>query len=237
MKVIPIIPLVAADEGPGQGLYASEKKVYPRTVTGAFARWRWAFVWLTQIVFYGLPWLQWGERQAVLFDLAARRFYIFGYVLYPQDFIYLTGLLVISALSLFLFTAVAGRLWCGFACPQTVYTEIFLWIERKVEGERHARMKLDGAPFSLEKLVKKWYKHLLWGLLAMWTGFTFVGYFTPIAELGLEFLQTGWARGRCSGFSSTPSPPTATPASCASRCASTCARTPASRARCSTATR
>jgi len=189
MKVIPITP-VPSDEEEGQGLYASEKKIYPRTVTGLFARWRWAFVALTQIVFYGLPWIQWGERQAVLFDLAARRFYIFGYVLYPQDFIYLTGLLVISALSLFLFTAVAGRLWCGFACPQTVYTEMFLWIERKVEGDRPHRMKLDAAPFSLEKLVKKWFKHLLWGLLAMWTGFTFVGYFTPITELGMEFLQT-----------------------------------------------
>lgn len=189
MKVIPITP-VPMEEGEAQGLYASEKKVYPRSVTGTFAQWRWAFVWLTQIVFYGLPWLQWGERQAVLFDLAARRFYLFGWVLYPQDFIYLTGLLVVSALSLFLFTAVAGRLWCGFACPQTVYTEMFLWIERKVEGERGARMKLDGGRWDVEKLVKKSYKHLLWGGVAAWTGFTFVGYFTPIGELGMEFLQT-----------------------------------------------
>ena len=190
MKVIPITPVPATEDGEGQGLYASEKKVYPRSVTGKFAQWRWAFVWLTQLVFYGLPWVQWGERQAVLFDLAARRFYIFGYVLYPQDFIYLTGLLVISALSLFLFTAVAGRLWCGFACPQTVYTEMFLWIERKVEGDRGARMKLDASPMTLEKLVRKSYKHLLWIGLAVWTGFTFVGYFTPITELGMEFLQT-----------------------------------------------
>src|SRR5688500_7221917 len=148
------------------------------------------FVALTQLVFYGVPWLEWGQRQAVLFDLGARRFYIFGLVLYPQDFIYLTGLLVISALSLFLFTAVAGRLWCGFACPQTVYTEIFLWIERKVEGDRGARMRLDGAGMSLEKLVKKWFKHFLWIGLGLWTGFTFVGYFSPIRELGMEFLQT-----------------------------------------------
>jgi cytochrome c oxidase accessory protein FixG len=187
MKVIPILPIPPEE---GQGLYVSERKVYPRSVQGLFAQWRWAFVWLTQLVFYGLPWLQWGERQAVLFDLAARRFYIFGYVLYPQDFIYLTALLVISALSLFLFTAVAGRLWCGFACPQTVYTEMFLWIERKVEGDRTARMKLDASTFSLEKLVKKWFKHLLWLGLSVWTGFTFVGYFTPIGELGLQFLQT-----------------------------------------------
>src|SRR6478609_9496929 len=187
MKVIPILPAVP-DEG--QGLYASERKVYPRSVQGIFARWHWVFVALTQVVFYGMPWLQWGERQAVLFDLGARRFYLFGAVLYPQDFIYLTALLVISALSLFLFTAVAGRLWCGFACPQTVYTEMFLWIERKVEGDRQARMRLDAGGFSLEKLVKKWFKHLLWIGLAIWTGFTFVGYFTPIADLGMEFLQT-----------------------------------------------
>ena len=191
MKVIPIVP-VAPEESAGteyQSLYEAQKKIYPRSVSGRFVSWRWIFVFLTQLVFYGLPWLQWGERQAVLFDLAARRFYLFGYVLYPQDFIYLTGLLVISALSLFLFTAVAGRLWCGFSCPQTVYTEIFMWIERKVEGERPQRMKLDAQPLSMEKLVKKWTKHFLWISLALWTGFTFVGYFTPITELGLAFLQ------------------------------------------------
>jgi cytochrome c oxidase accessory protein FixG len=190
MKVIPITPLPVAAEDEGHRLYASEKKIYPRAVTGRFARWRWAFVALTQLVFYGLPWLQWNDRQAVLFDLGARRFYLFGYVLYPQDFIYLTGLLVLSALSLFLFTAIAGRLWCGFTCPQTVYTEMFLWIERKVEGDRPQRMKLDAASLSLEKLVKKSFKHLLWGMLAMWTGFTFVGYFTPITALSMEFIQT-----------------------------------------------
>ena len=171
-------------------LYAAAKKIYPRSVEGIFAYWRWIFVFATQIVFYGLPWLEWGTRQAVLFDLASRRFYIFGLVLYPQDFIYLTGLLVISALALFLFTAVAGRLWCGFACPQTVYSEIFLWIERKIEGDRSARMRLDDADFSLEKLVKKWYKHTIWIFFSIWTGFTFVGYFTPIRELAMEFFLT-----------------------------------------------
>ena len=186
MRVIPIIAATVEAQSP----YEAHRKIYPRSVHGVFARWRWLLVALTQVVFYGLPWLEWGQRQAVLFDLGARRFYLFGEVLYPQDFIYLTGLLVVSALSLFLFTAVAGRLWCGFACPQTVYTEIFLWIERKVEGERGARMRLDGEPLSLEKLVKKWFKHLLWLALGLWTGFTFVGYFTPVRELGLEFLQT-----------------------------------------------
>jgi cytochrome c oxidase accessory protein FixG len=186
-----VIPIAAEQEG--GGLFAAHKKIYPRAVRGVFARWRWTMVFLTQLVFYGLPWLEWGERQAVLFDLGARRFYIFGLVLYPQDLIYLTGLLVISALSLFLFTAVAGRLWCGYACPQTVYSEIFLWIEHKIEGNRIARMRLDEGRFSLEKLVKKWFKHIVWLGIALWTGFTFVGYFTPIDELGLAFLQTRMA--------------------------------------------
>ena len=118
-------------------LYAPSKKIYARSVKGIFNTWRWALVWITQIIiFYGLPWLVWNNRQAVLFDLDARRFYLFGLVLYPRDFIYLTGLLVIAALSLFLFTAVAGRLWCGYACPQTVWTEIFMWFEKVIEGDR-----------------------------------------------------------------------------------------------------
>ena len=169
-------------------LYEAQKKVYPRSISGVFARWRWIMVYVTQLVFYCLPWLQWGERQMVLFDLGARRFYIFGLVLYPQDFIYLTGLLIISALALFLFTAVAGRLWCGFTCPQTVYTEIFMWVEHKIEGDRSARIRLDKGPWNLEKIWKKSLKQLMWIAIAFWTGFTFVGYFVPIRELGGELL-------------------------------------------------
>ena len=170
-------------------LYEAHKKIYPRSVSGFFSNWRWGMVWLTQLVFYGMPWLEWGQRQAVLFDLGARRFYIFGLILYPQDFIYLTGILVMSALSLFLFTAVAGRLWCGYACPQTVYTEIFLWLEKKTEGDRSARMRRDGGPWTTDRAMRKTAKHFLWLALAMWTGFTFVGYFTPIKELAGEFMQ------------------------------------------------
>jgi cytochrome c oxidase accessory protein FixG len=174
-------------------LYEVRRKIYPRAVTGVFAGWRWALVWFTQLLFYGLPWISWGDRPAVLFDLEARRFFLFGIVLYPQDFIYLTGLLVISALSLFLFTAVAGRLWCGYACPQTVYTEIFLWIERVVEGDRIKQMRLDKEGLSARKFRLKAVKHTLWILLALWTGFTFVGYFTPIHVLVAEVMafQTG----------------------------------------------
>ena len=177
------------DDGEMIALYQAHKKIYPRSVTGVFANWRWGLVFLTQIIFYGLPWLEWGQRQMVLFDLAARRFYIFGLVLYPQDFIYLTGMLVVSALSLFLFTAVAGRLWCGYACPQTVYTEIFLWIERKFEGDRSAQMRRDAQPWSLDKFWRKGGKQLAWVAVALWTGFTFVGYFTPIRSLGMDFAQ------------------------------------------------
>ncbi|MDD2924720.1 cytochrome c oxidase accessory protein CcoG [Rhodoferax sp.] len=185
-KVIPITAVEPDEEM--VSLYAAHQKIYPRSVKGLFAKWRWIMVWVTQIIFYGLPWIDWGQRQAVLFDLSVRRFYIFGLVLYPQDLIYLTGLLVISALSLFLFTAVAGRLWCGYACPQTVYTEIFLWIEKMVEGDRSARMRRDEADMSLEKFSRKFAKHLIWLVFAVWTGFTFVGYFTPIQVLGQEVM-------------------------------------------------
>ncbi len=167
-------------------LYQPHKTIYARSVTGRFANWRWVFVWLTQIVFYGLPWLVWNDRQAVLFELISRRFYIFGLVLYPQDFIYLTALLLISAYSLFLFTTVGGRLWCGYACPQTVYTEIFMWVERKFEGDRAARMQLAAAPWRANKLARKAGKLAVWIVIALWTGFTFAGYFTPIRTLAAQ---------------------------------------------------
>ena len=164
-------------------LYEVRQKIYPRAVHGRFAAWRWALVLATQLVFYGGPWLTWNGRQALLFDIEHRKFHLFGLVFWPQDVIYLALLLIISALSLFLFTAVAGRLWCGYACPQTVYTEIFLWIERVVEGDRNARMRLDKGGFSNRKLLLKGAKHGLWLALSLWTGITFVGYFTPIRDL------------------------------------------------------
>ena len=181
-KVIPIIAVPDTDQE--QTLYEVRKKIYPRAVSGWFAKWRWALVIATQLVYYVSPWLSWNGRQAVLFDLAARKFYIFGIVFWPQDFIYLTILLMISAYSLFLFTTVAGRLWCGYACPQTVYTEMFLWVERVVEGDRVAQMRLDKAGLSSRKVALKSAKHAVWIAISLWTGFTFVGYFTPIGDLG-----------------------------------------------------
>jgi cytochrome c oxidase accessory protein FixG len=174
-----------------ESLYEVRRKIYPRSVSGLFARWRFILVVATQLLFYGLPWINWNDRQAVLFDLIARKFYIFGIVLWPQDVIYLTLLLILSALALFLFTAIAGRLFCGYACPQTVYTEIFMWIERKVEGDRFARIRLDGEewPWGFRKWRLKITKHFLWLLIAFWTGFTFIGYFTPIATLGSALIH------------------------------------------------
>ncbi|PXW97455.1 cytochrome c oxidase accessory protein FixG [Sphaerotilus hippei] len=174
-RVIPLVPDRSATDG----------KIHARAVTGLHTRWRWAMVWITQLVFYGLPWLTLDGHQAVLFDLEHERFHLFGAVLYPQDLIYLTGLLVISALLLFFATTVAGRVWCGFSCPQTVYTELFMWIEHRCEGDRRARQRLDQSPWNADKLLRRGGKHLAWGTLSLWTGFTLVGYFTPIHSLAL----------------------------------------------------
>ncbi|NDY93598.1 cytochrome c oxidase accessory protein CcoG [Ideonella livida] len=157
--------------------------IHARHVDGRHARWRLALLWLTQLVFYGVPWLHVGGHQAVLFDLEARRFHLFGAVLVPQDLIWLTLLLVASALLLFFATALMGRVWCGFACPQTVYTALFTWIERRCEGDRLARQRLDAAPWTLNKLRRRGAKHLLWVAVSLWTGLSLVGWFTPMREL------------------------------------------------------
>ncbi len=176
------IPIDLVDAG-GNSLYVSERKIYPRDVSGRFQTWRKIAVAVLLGMFYVFPWLRWDGRQAVLFDLPARKFYVFGLNFWPQDFVFLAMLLIIAGLALFFFTAVAGRLWCGYACPQTVWTEVFLWMEQWTEGDRHHRMKLDAAPWSGEKLLRKGGKHALWLLFALWTGFTFVGFFTPITDL------------------------------------------------------
>jgi cytochrome c oxidase accessory protein FixG len=196
----PVSSVVPPVEPPAQevALYEIRKRIHPRAVHGWFAGWRWSLVFATQAVFYGLPWLTWNGRQAVLFDLAARKFYIFGLVFWPQDVIYLAALLIVSALALFLFTATAGRVWCGYACPQTVYTEIFLWIERKIEGDRLARIRLDAAPWSLEKFVIRALKHTSWFIVALWTGYTFVGYFSTVRDLGIRAIT--WELGPWEAF-------------------------------------
>lgn len=174
--------------------YEKHKKIYIRDVKGWWNSWRWVLVWVTQILFYCLPWLEWNGRQALLLHLVERKFYLFGLVLWPQDVFYLALLLIVSAYALFLFTAIAGRLFCGYACPQTVYTEIFMWVENRIEGDRSARMKLDKAPMTVRKFGLKAFKHAIWLLISLWTGFTLVAYFTPVNELlaALPFGFSGW---------------------------------------------
>ena len=185
------IPIQVIEDS-GSSMYWSERKVYPRDVSGPLQRLRLAaVVWLLGM-YYAFPWLRWDGRQAVLFDLPARKFHVFGLTFWPQDFPLLALLLIIAALTLFFVTALAGRLWCGYACPQTVWTEVFLWLERVTEGDRGRRMKLDAAPWSREKVLRKVSKHVLWGVFALWTGFTFVGFFTPITELGARMLPFQW---------------------------------------------
>ncbi len=171
-------------------LFVKRKKLYPREVHGLFATLRIAGVVFLLGMFYFLPWINLNEHQIILFDLPARKFYIFHWVFWPQDFIYLALLLICAALALFLFTALAGRLWCGYACPQTVWTEVFLWIERKIEGTRSQQMKLDALPNSnKKKLLLKTTKHSIWLSFSLFTGFTFVGFFTPIRELYFSVIQ------------------------------------------------
>ncbi|HLS81353.1 MAG TPA: cytochrome c oxidase accessory protein CcoG [Steroidobacter sp.] len=182
-------------ETTGGSLYAAQEKVYPREVSGRFNRLRVLAVCVLLGLFYALPWVSWDGRQAVLFDLPARKFYIFGLTFFPQDFFLLTWLLIIAALSLFFFTALAGRLWCGYACPQTVWTEIFVWMERLVEGGRQQRMKLDRAPWTWRKAARKTAKQALWISFALYTGLTFVGYFSAIRELTPNMFSAslgGW---------------------------------------------
>jgi len=168
---------------PGASYYQAHQKIYPREVAGRFARLRTLAAWVLLGLYYLMPWFELHGRQAVLFDLRERKFYIFSLVMWPQDFIFLTWLLVILALSLFFFTALTGRLWCAYACPQTVWTEVFLWMERLTEGSRQQRIKLDAGPWSGNKLARKASKQVLWISFAAWTGFTFVGFFSPIREL------------------------------------------------------
>jgi cytochrome c oxidase accessory protein FixG len=183
------------DQPRAAALYESAKKIYPREIDGRFAKLSKLATYALLGLFYAVPWLMWDGRQAFLFDLPARKFYLLGLTLWPQDFIYLAWLLMMAAFTLFFVTALAGRLWCGFACPQTVWTEAFIWMEQWTEGTRSQRMKLDKAPWSWNKLRRKGSKQFLWIAFSLWTGFTFVGYFMPIRQLGVDIVALnvgGW---------------------------------------------
>ncbi len=167
-------------------LYVKQEKVYPRETVGRFSRLRIIAAWVLLGLYYLLPWINVGGQQIVLFDLVNRQFHFFGVTLWPQDLFILSLLLAMAALSLFFFTALAGRLWCGYACPQTVWTEVFLWMERVTEGSRNKRMKLDKGPWTKQKIARKSAKQFLWITFALWTGFTFVGFFVPIRDLAVR---------------------------------------------------
>ncbi len=192
---IAVKELNPGDKGSGD-LYKKREHIYQRHISGVFQTLRIATIWVTLGAYFLVPWLTWDGRQGVLFDLPERKFYIFWFTFWPQDFLYLAWLLIIAAFALFFVTVLAGRVWCGYTCPQTVWTTFFMWIEFITEGDRSQRIKLDAKPWSLNKGMRKFSKHFLWLLLAFWTAFTFVGYFTPIRELWLDlyFLNaSGWA--------------------------------------------
>lgn len=164
-------------------LYAKREHIYVKFYRGLFKNLRIISSAVMLIAFYGTTWLQWDGRQAVHFDLPGRQFHIFGMTFWPQDFMLLSWLLIILAFLLFFVTVFAGRLWCGYACPQFVWTWLFIWAERIAEGDRNARMKRDQKPMSVNKFARKTLKHSIWILIAIATSIAFVGYFTPIREL------------------------------------------------------
>ncbi|OGT84422.1 MAG: cytochrome c oxidase accessory protein CcoG [Gammaproteobacteria bacterium RIFCSPLOWO2_12_FULL_52_10] len=170
-------------------LFAKREKIYPREVHGLYATLRNTSVIGLLAIYFVLPWVAWDGRQAVLFDLPARKFYIFSLTFWPQDFLNLAFLLIIAALSLFFFTALAGRLWCGYACPQTVWTELFIWVERLLEGNRSQQIRLDKLPrWNRERVRAKLLKHAVWLVIAWYTGFTFLAYFRPAGDLLADMM-------------------------------------------------
>jgi len=183
------IPIKNVDDVVEYDLYQKRTKIYTRRITGLFQSIRTKIIWVLMAGYFLTPWINLGERQGVFFDLPSRQFHIFAVTYWPQDFVLLAWLLIISAFALFLMTTLFGRVWCGYTCPQTVWTLIFMWIEEKTEGSRNQRIELDKALMSRSKFLKKFFKHSLWLLFAGLTGFTFVGYFTPVRELTFEFLM------------------------------------------------
>ncbi|WGL62995.1 cytochrome c oxidase accessory protein CcoG [Pseudomonas sp. CW003PS] len=180
----------------GVDLYASREKIYTRAFTGLFRNLRLAGGALLFLLFFGTVWLNWEGRQAVWWNLPERKFHIFGATYWPQDFMLLSWLLIICAFGLFFITVFAGRVWCGYTCPQSVFTWVFMWAEKVTEGDRNQRMKLDKQPMSGKKFTRKLAKHGIWVGVSLLTAITFVGYFTPIRDLVIEIFTgqaSGWA--------------------------------------------
>ncbi|MDY6829756.1 MAG: cytochrome c oxidase accessory protein CcoG [Pseudomonadota bacterium] len=183
-----LVPTRTIDDSQELNLYEKREKIYARHVEGLYQKIRLFTGWPLLMAYFITPWISWDGRQAILWDLPARKFYIFDWVFWPQDFMFLAWVLIIAAMGLFMVTNWLGRIWCGYTCPQTVWTAIFMWAEQLTEGSRIQRMKLDAAPWSTDKALRKGTKHVLWIGVAFWTGLTFVGYFTPIRALLLDLL-------------------------------------------------
>ena len=178
-------------------LYAARRKIYPQSVHGTFRRIKWAVLIVTLAIYYFLPFVRWNRGpdapdQAVLIDFPGRRFYFFFIEIWPQEVYFFTGLLIIAAMTLFLMNAVAGRVWCGYLCPQTVWTDLFLAIERFVEGDRREQMQADAGPWTAQRIARKGVKHFLWLMVAWWTGGAWVLYFADAPTL-VKDLATGHA--------------------------------------------
>ncbi|MBY5410842.1 cytochrome c oxidase accessory protein CcoG [Rhizobium leguminosarum] len=180
-----------------QPLYAPRKKIFPKRAEGRFRRFKWMVMLITLGIYYLAPWIRWdrgpyASDQAILVDLSSRRFFFFFIEIWPQEFYYVAGLLVMAGFGLFLVTSAVGRAWCGYACPQTVWVDLFLVVERAIEGDRNARMKLDAAPFSVDKLRKRVAKHSIWILIGVATGGAWIFYFADAPSLAIS-LFTGTA--------------------------------------------
>ncbi|WP_370314791.1 cytochrome c oxidase accessory protein CcoG [Thalassolituus sp.] len=193
MSEIPVKDVTPKPEKSSEtvNMYQKREKIYVREVEGLFQKIRTWSLWALMLGYFGTAWLDWGDRQAVLFDLPARQFHIFNVTFWPQDFMLLSWALIICAFGLFTITNFAGRVWCGYTCPQSAWSFIFMWIEERAEGSRNARIKLDKEPLSATKVRKKAIKHIGWLIVAFWTGVTFVGYFTPIRELVPDLFTFG----------------------------------------------
>ncbi|MBR7781320.1 cytochrome c oxidase accessory protein CcoG [Undibacterium luofuense] len=176
-------------------VYTKFEPFYVRESQGRFTNLRWLCVLLTQMVFFITPWLSWNQRQAVLLDLAARKFYLFGLILYPHDLIYLAMLLIICAFGLFLVTTIAGRVWCGYGCPQSVYTLVMMWIENRTEGNRANRMRLAREGWTAERILRTGSKHLIWLTLSFISGFVFTAWFVPVSDMLQALTQFRFSAG------------------------------------------
>ena len=190
-------PVPAADDDDEPPLYLARRKIFPQSVHGTFRRIKWIVLIVTLGIYYFLPFVRWNRGpnapdQAVLIDFPGSRFYFFFIEIWPQEVYFFTGLLIIAAMTLFLMNAVAGRVWCGYLCPQTVWTDLFLAIERFVEGDRREQIIAETGPWTAQRIARKGIKHFLWLMVAWWTGGAWVLYFSDAPTL-VKDLATGQA--------------------------------------------